>query len=167
VNRIETLYQKGYFLNLEPMGGVLVAVKQIIVQNPNIEVNILFAYLSDSQYALAEKLQWLDKYIPEVEPERRVLVPFGSDKGAMVGGLQPGDYLLDDYTKNLVTWNPDRGIKLLNGINHTRGTWQGNRIRYDKPPSILARDITRIVELGETVRDDKPKNQHRERSGAR
>ena len=77
--------------------------------------------------------------------------------------MPSGNYLLDDYTKNLASWNPNQGIKLLNGINHTRGTWQGNAVRYDKPPDILARDIARIVELGDTVRDDKPKNQKRER----
>jgi len=168
VNRIETLYQRGYFLNLEPISGVLAAVKQIVRQNPKIEVNILSAYLSDSHYSYTEKMAWLNKYLPEVENDRRVLVPIGCDKRAAVkGGLQSGDFLLDDYTKNLASWEPTQGIKLLNGINHTRGTWQGNRIRYDKPPHVLVRDIARIVELGETIRDDKPKNQHRERSGAR
>lgn len=168
VTRIETLYQMGYFMNLEPMGGVLTAVKQIAVQNPNIEVNILSAYLSDSHYSYAEKMVWLNKYLPEVEYDRRILVPIGCDKrAALKGGLQPGDFLLDDYTKNLASWNPNQGIKLLNSINHTRGTWQGSRIRYDKPPHVLARDIARIVELGETIRDDKPKNQNRERSDTR
>jgi hypothetical protein len=165
VSRIETLYQQGYFLNLEPMSRVLGAVRLIAERNPNIEVNILSAYLSDSQYAYTEKSLWLDKHLPEVSPERRVLVPFGTDKSmAIQGGLQAGDYLLDDYTKNLASWNPAQGIKLLNGINHTRGTWQGNRIRHDKPPHVLARDIARIVELGEAIRDDKPPQNRKERS---
>lgn len=169
LNRIETLYQEGYFLNLEPMGGVLAAVKQINAQNPNIEVFVLSAYLSDSQYACTEKSLWLDKYLPGVTPERRILVPFGRNKSEHIkGGLQSGDFLLDDYTNNLTSWNPAQGIKLLNGINHTHGTWQGNRIRCDKAPSILARDIVRIVELGESIRDDKPKTQNRrERSYVR
>ena len=157
VSRIETLYQEGYFLNLEPMGSILAAVKQIVRQNPYMEVYILSAYLSDSPYAYKEKSLWLDRYLPEVGASRRILVPFGGEKKDHIkGGLQSGDYLLDDYTKNLASWNPDQGIKLLNGINHTRGTWQGNRIRYDKPPSLLARDLARIVEHGETIRDDKP-----------
>ena len=168
VNRIETLYQQGYFQNLEPISGVLAAVKQIVRQNPNIEVSILSAYLSDTHYAHKEKLMWLDRHLPEVAADRRVLVPFGEDKAKHIpGGLQSGDYLLDDYTKNLAAWNPNQGIKLLNGINHTRGTWQGSRIRYDKPPSALARDIGRIVEHGETIRDDKPANRTRERRDAR
>lgn len=111
VNRIEMLYQEGYFLNLEPHGSVLSTIKQIAVQNSNIEVNILSAYLSDSPYAYTEKSLWLDKYLPEVKPEHRILVPFGTDKSQMVkGGLRDGDYLLDDYTKNLVSWNPKQGI---------------------------------------------------------
>jgi hypothetical protein len=169
VNRIETLYIEGYFLNLSPIGSVLAAVKQIAVQNPNIEVHILSTYLSDSPYAYTDKSLWLDKYLPEVAAERRVFVPFGTDKCEMVkGGLQPGDYLLDDYTKNLAAWNPSQGVKLLNGINHTRGTWQGSAVRYDKPPHVLARDISRIVELGETIRDEKPQTIiQRQRSYAR
>jgi hypothetical protein len=165
---IETLYQEGYFLNLEPMNGVLGAVRQIAGQNPNVEVFILSSYLTDSRYAYTEKSLWLDKYLPGVQPGRRILIPFGREKSEMVkGGLQQGDYLLDDYTNNLTSWNPAQGIKLLNGINHTRGTWQGNRIRCDKPPDVLVRDIARIMEFGETVRDDKPKNQKRERDYAR
>ena len=84
VKRIETLYQEGYFLRLEPIGGVLAAVKQIVRQNPNIEVNILSAYLSDSHYAYKEKMLWLDRYLPEVATERRVLIPFGQDKGKQI-----------------------------------------------------------------------------------
>lgn len=165
VDKIETLYRKGYFLNLEPMGGVLAAVKQIVGQHPNIEVNILSAYLTDSHFAYQEKMLWLDRYLPEITPVHRILVPFGTVKGEMInGGLRDGDYLLDDYTKNLAAWNPNQGIKLLNGINHTRGTWQGNAVRYDKPPHMLAQDVARIVEYGAIIRDKIPQNQNRERS---
>lgn len=55
VDTLETLYEKGYFLNLAPHENVVAAVKEIVTNHPEIEVNILSAYLTDSQYALQEK----------------------------------------------------------------------------------------------------------------
>ena len=57
VDELETLYEQGYFLNLQPHENVVAAIKEIITKHPEIEVSILSAYLSDSKYALAEKNQ--------------------------------------------------------------------------------------------------------------
>ena len=54
VDTLETLYEKGYFLYLMPQHNVVNAVRSIIMHNPEIEVFILSAYLSDSAYALQE-----------------------------------------------------------------------------------------------------------------
>lgn len=110
---------------LKPNENVLGAIKQLIAKN-DIDVYILSAYLSDSHYALDEKNAWLDKYLPELPQEKRLFVPCGTDKSIVVPGhIKHDDYLLDDYTKNLSEWEPPaRGIKLINGINHTNGTWQ-------------------------------------------
>jgi len=63
---------------------------------------------------------------------------------------------LDDYTKNLVLWQPPaRGIKLLNGINHTRGTWPHDRLSYQKEANDLAADIIRVMS-GKKIRDIPP-----------
>lgn len=125
VDTLEVLYEKDYFLNLKPNENVLGAIKQLIAKN-DIDVYILSAYLSDSHYALDEKNAWLDKYLPELPQEKRLFVPCGTDKSIVVPGhIKHDDYLLDDYTKNLSEWEPPaRGIKLINGINHTNGTWQ-------------------------------------------
>lgn len=80
VDEMETLYEKGYFLNLEPHENVVAAIKEIVTKNPDIEVNILSAYLTDSKYALQEKNAWLDRYLPEIDREHRVFVPCGTDK---------------------------------------------------------------------------------------
>ena len=67
VDELETLYEQGYFLNLQPQENVVEAIREIITKHPEIEVNILSAYLSDSEYALAEKNKWLDRYLPEID----------------------------------------------------------------------------------------------------
>lgn len=146
VDTLETLYEKDYFINLKPNEYVLGAIKQLIADN-DIDVYILSAYLTDSRYALEEKNAWLDKYLPELPQEKRLFVPCGTDKSVAVPGLiRPDDYLLDDYTKNLSEWEPPaRGIKLINGINHTNGTWQGDKIQFTHAPEELSSMISDVM----------------------
>lgn len=146
VDTLETLYEKDYFINLKPNENVLGAIKQLIADN-DIDVYILSAYLTDSRYALEEKNAWLDKYLPELPQEKKLFVPCGTDKSVAVPGLiRPDDYLLDDYTKNLSEWEPPaRGIKLINGINHTNGTWQGDKIQFTHAPEELSSMISDVM----------------------
>lgn len=157
VDELETLYEKGYFLNQAPHENVIEAVREIIDNNPDIEVNILSAYLTDSKYALQEKNEWLDRYLPEVDQSHRIFVPCGSDKKEGIkGGIRSDDFLLDDYTHNLNEWQPPaRGIKLLNAINHTRGSWEHDRIRYNREPKDLANGIISIMRDERRVFDEK------------
>ena len=157
VDELETLYEKGYFLNLEPHINVVKAIKEIIGNHPDIEVNVLSAYLTDSKYALDEKNAWLDRYLPELPKENRVFVPCGANKrDSIEGGVRPDDFLLDDYTKNLNDWQPPaRGIKLINAINHTRGSWSFDRIRFDRNPKDLALGIVGIMKGKERIIDEK------------
>ena len=129
---IEDLYKKGYFENLKPIYEVVDAIKHIITDTP-IEVYILSAYLSKSNFALAEKQKWLDKYLPEIKISNRIFLPYPENKAEAFRSLSKDDYLLDDYTPNLISWNKKGGIgiKLLNGINNKTGLWKGLKIGYD------------------------------------
>lgn len=155
VNTLETLYEKGYFLNLEPIRNVLEAVKIIARERADIQVCILSSVLQDSKYALDEKNAWLDRHLPEVQ--KRHFPVCGEDKRmAIPGGVTERDYLLDDYTKNLTSWEPPaKGVKLLNGINHTNETWQGSRISASRNPRMLAESILAVMD-GQVIRDQKP-----------
>jgi Uncharacterized protein conserved in bacteria len=154
VEKLEILYEEGYFRNLAPIQNVVDAVKEIILEDPEIEVHILSAYLTDSPYALKEKNEWLDEHLPELEKENRIFLPCGEDKKQVIpGGARENDFLLDDYTNNLMLWQPPgKGIKLLNGINHTKGTWQHDALRYDKDAVVLAKNIVEVLN-GEQIRD--------------
>lgn len=158
VDKIETLYEEGYFRDLEPIHNVVNATREIVKEEPEIEVYILSAYLTDSNYALKEKNEWLDKYLPEVSKENRIFTPCGQDKKqAVSGGVKENDFLLDDYTHNLTLWQPPgQGIKLLNGINHTRRTWKHDSLSYDKDPSILVKNIVEVLN-GKHIQDSIPK----------
>ena len=141
VDKIETLYEKGYFLNLRPQVEVVEAVNSIIAKE-NVEVYILSSVLSDSKYALQEKNEWLNQYLPEIPEERRLFPACGVDKKTIVtGGVGKKDFLLDDYTVNLIQWEPPgKGVKLLNGINHTKGTWKGKTV------SMESKKLAEIIE---------------------
>lgn len=159
VDTLEILYEKGYFLNLEPVENVINAVKLIKEERPEIDVYILSSVLADSKYALEEKNEWLNQYLPEIDAEHRLFPPCGVNKASYVpDGIGVTDFLLDDYTHNLTSWEPPaRGIKLLNGINHTNETWHGNMLRFDKEPRELADNILSVMG-GELIQDLKPQS---------
>ena len=158
VDTLETLYEEGYFYNLEPNQNVVDAIKILKKEHPEIEIYIMSSVLTDSKYALQEKNAWIDKYLPGIDMEHRIFPPCGENKLDYIpGGVRETDWLLDDYTHNLTLWEPPaRGIKLLNGINHTRETWRGCRLRYDKSPEELAANIAEIMLDGVIIRDIKP-----------
>lgn len=143
--KLEDLFEEGYFKNLKPYQTVVDAIKYIIQNNPDIEVFVLSAYLTDSEFALDEKKEWLDQHLPELDANHRLFCACGSDKGAVVpGGIRHTDRLLDDYTHNLVLWSPPGiGLKLLNGINDTHKTWKGARINKEQTGKNLADEIIR------------------------
>ena len=162
VNTLELLYEPGYFLNLEPHENMVQAVKLFLKQHKDCEVYIMSAVLSDSQYALKEKNHWLDYYLPEIDREHRIFPPCGKDKKEYIpDGILPTDTLLDDYTKNLLLWNPPgHGIKLLNGINHTHKSWEKDTVRFDLEPQKIADRISMAMD-GRGIKDQKPQNYER------
>lgn len=80
----EDLYQEGYYKNLEPDSAILDEVKMLI--ELNIDVYILSAYLPDiyddntgelikKSYALQDKQEWIEKYLPEINKDNVIFVP--------------------------------------------------------------------------------------------
>lgn len=161
VETMETLFERGYFQNLEPQWNVLEAVRKIIHSHPEIPVYIMSSVLSDSKYALQEKNEWLDRYLPEIDSEHRIFLKCGENKlDYAPNGIKPEDCLLDDYTQNLILWEPPaKGIKLLNGINHTHETWNGNMLRYDKEPEELVQNILNVITKKVLIQDERPLKQ--------
>lgn len=154
--RLETLYERNYFRDLEPQANVLDAIKGISRDNPEIELYILSAVLSDSEFALKEKNEWLDEHLPEIDREHRIFPPCGRDKKEYIpGGARWTDFLLDDYTHNLSLWEPPaKGIKLLNGINNTKGIWKRAMVSHKSPPGEIAKSITHIMAKERNIKED-------------
>ncbi len=146
VDTLEVLYEEGYFLNLPPQRSVVDAVRRLVADS-DVEVFILSSVLSDSAYALQEKNAWLDTYLPEIDQQHRIFPPCGDNKRDYIpSGLRSSDCLLDDYTYNLANWEPPaKGIKLLNGINHTKGTWKGDMVSHELSGDDLYRELLSLA----------------------
>lgn len=165
VSNMETLYEKGFFSNLSAQENVLQAVRNLLIHEDEIEVYVLSAIPKESAYAYPEKNAWLNRYLPELSEDHRIFVPCNENKAEFVpNGIKRTDFLLDDRTQNLILWQPPGiGIKLLNGINHTRESWGGNRIRADRLPEDITGDLKEIILKGKEVRDIRPAGEDMER----
>lgn len=161
---LERMYEEGFFANLRPFENVVEGIREFIRDNPDVEVYALSSVI-DSEYCVNEKNQWLDKYLPEIPVENRIYPSVGSSKSDYVQTvtgrlITADDFLLDDYTVNLLDWQSSgRGIKLLNAINHTNGSWQNDRIRFDREPSDLAKGLATVILTDEHVYDERVEQQ--------
>lgn len=155
----EQLYEKGYYRNLDEYENVVAAVNHIVENHPEVEVYVLSKYLTNSKYAYEEKKEWVKEHLPGIDEAHTILVPIEKDKREMIPGkLTSNDYLLDDYTQNFNGWQPPaHGIKLLNGINHTRGTWTFDRISMMRSSESLADSMLKIICYKERIMDIPPK----------
>lgn len=158
VEQIEEFYQPGYFSGLDPQMAVIDAAKKLIQDHRGeAEVFVLSAVFPDNPGAIQEKIHWLDQYLPEIDQEHRIFSPVGMPKHLCVpGGIRPDDILLDDYTVNLLTWADFAiGVKLLNGINHSRGTWKGIKVHKEEGAVAIVETLLRGAEKSEKGDQDK------------
>ena len=142
----EILYQKGYFNTRPIMENMLEAVK-LLSDEKEIELFMLTSIFSDSVYTVEEKHEWLDTHLPHIPKENRIFAICGESKRKSVPfKVDKRCYLLDDYTKNLYDWSLEgKGIKVLNGINHTKGSWKGPVVEHSENPLRIASRIKEIL----------------------
>lgn len=146
VGEYEDLFKRGYFLNLDVHENVVQGIK--LLCNTGMDIYVLSAYLTESQYALREKNEWVKTHLSFVDRRNRLFVPQNMSKpqyvNALIGKLDSNFVLLDDYSKNLHEWNAAGGlsIKLLNGLNGTIGTWKGPTVSRFATPDAICAEIT-------------------------
>ena len=138
-NCLEKMYEQGYFENL-PLYAIAKHIDAFASKDTCVNVYILSACIN-SPYCEQEKVAWLLKNMPNINPKNFIFTKVGESKiakaKAMVEDFNENiNILLDDYTENLETWKEESplcmGIKFLNGINDTTKTWQGERVKTFK-----------------------------------
>lgn len=159
----EELEIPGYFYSLKPHINVLNAIKRIIADN-EIDVYILSCIIENNSKVSPkkEKELWLKKYLPELKKEKYIFVPNGENKVNYVpDGILKNDFLLDDYTHNLMLWAlHGNGIKLLNNINSSKGTWKGSQINFNNNANEIYNAIKRIILDNQLIRNNNPLKMH-------
>lgn len=146
---LEDLLERGYFRNMPPYETVVAAIKTLIGWGAN--VFVLSAYMEENPYSVDEKNEWLDEFIPEIERDKRIFCPCGTSKWDATARFVRNDlrprYLLDDYSVNLHDWNAcgGQGIKLMNGVNGNKGTWQGRKVSRFQASDALAEEIVSLI----------------------
>ena len=132
---LEDTLQKGYFAEREPEIKMVQFVKAL--RKLGVHVCILSAAYQNG-YAAAEKSDWLDRFFDKTLD--RIFVPYGESKSDYIASNQDS-ILIDDYSENLRQWaaSGSKAIKFYNGINGTKGTWNGKSIN-------LAMSIGEMIE---------------------
>lgn len=150
--QFEDLFEKGYFRNLKPLKKIIETVKALD-QNPNYEVYILSSTLKESKYAEQEKRGWLKEYLPELTDEQIIFSQCGKSKVTFVpGGVRESDILLDDYNNNLKEFAlaGAKAIKVVNGINDTHHSWDGERIYHTASATNSVNTINNVAGLSDS-----------------
>lgn len=142
------LLSPGYFRSLSPHRNVVDAINEL---NKNYEVYILtcFMYKNSVPNPKTEKKEWLNEFTPDIDDDHIIFVPDGEDKTKYIpGGVKKGDVTLDDYSPKLRDFEKAGGIgvKLLNDVNESKGSWTGNSISKDASPEEIVRDLKSLLD---------------------
>ncbi len=119
--------EEGFFARLK-------AYKNIEIVNELAKNNNLFVIsASPNEQADKDKLEWLSKYLPNIQLDNITICRLGQNKAQIIQDkynitIDNNCYLLDDYTKNLVEWESfgGKGIKRLTTVSdNSTKKWKG------------------------------------------
>ena len=121
----------GFFANLGAYKGIDIVDKLARLGN------IYIISASPNEQADKDKMQWIEKYLPNVPQENITLCRLGENKAKIIENkynfkIDKNCYLLDDYTKNLTDWEQVGriGIKILTHCaDNSRKLWKGLAIK--------------------------------------
>lgn len=150
----DKLYEEFYFLNLPPQKTIVGAIRSLITKAAyffkklgfKIEVFVLSAVLMDSEYALFEKHDWLDREAPEIDCKHRVFTICGEDKIGGVPHFNPKtDILIDDYGPNCKVWKEAGGTYIKVSVNAEDAEKEKQRHKYVIHPEMTKQDILSVI----------------------
>jgi len=116
------MYDKHFFLNLEPVPGAKAAVHELLKMG--FDIWILSQPLANLPESYIEKVEWIQRHFPQLTNK----IILTQDKG-----LNVGDYLIDDNEKKWKQKFEQNGGKFVhfpyggynpNGTNSPEGQWR-------------------------------------------
>ena len=123
--------EKGFFANL-------LAYKGIEIINEMAKAgNVYIISASPNEQADVDKIEWICKYLPNINLLTNVLIcRCGDNKAEYLKSkgltIDSESYLLDDYTKNLTEWESAGGVgikRLTKVADNSTGKWKGLTIK--------------------------------------
>lgn len=162
-NYLERMYEKGYFRNLQPYEEMTEGIKLFMEQHKDVEVFALSAKVNgEPPYCEAEKQEWLDEYLPEIDREHRLFTEIGHNKAEYIpNGISNTDVLYDDYNKNLIDWENSGGVALkchnninMKGLGAYGGDkvmWEGQVLKNDIEPQEIANSLYETVSAAQSM----------------
>ena len=160
VRYMERMFEKDFFLNLDPFENLVSGIRLFKEEHPDIEVFILSACVKgEGLFCEADKNKWLNIYLPEIDMAHRIYTDVGKPKAEYIpGGISKADYLLDDYNRSLNSWLYAGGsaIKCHNNINQ-KGLgahggsagflWTGKMVHTEDDPTIVSAELAQHMGL--------------------
>ena len=152
---IEKVCEPGYFANIPPNQNVVTAAMLLYASRKQLDVELFtLSAVFDDGHSIRDKNIWLDRYVPFIDTDHRLFASCDKPKHeaecfVKLGNITRNDYLLDDYTKNIIEWNGAGGtaIKLFNGVNGRSGVFHGAYTCSWLHPEAIVEDIKRFMEV--------------------
>jgi 5'(3')-deoxyribonucleotidase len=122
----------GFFANLLAYKGIE-KVNELALTN-----QLFIISASPNEQADKDKLQWLQKYLPNIQEDNVTLCRLGQNKAQIIQDkynivINEECYLLDDYTKNLNEWESfgGKGIKRITTVSdNSTKKWKGLELKH-------------------------------------
>lgn len=100
-----------YFRTIEPHPFMIDVAKQLVEKGYDVCV-----ISAADRYTIKDKWEWLEEHCPFIPQENIFFSPLGADKNYFVKGNAHISLLIDDYKKNLKSWQ-GIPVKAVNTIN--------------------------------------------------
>ena len=148
---IEGMKEPGFFRNLEPYENLCEAIR-IIRKNYRQDVHVYILSAVDDNDASEDKMEWatdqfgtIGCFFTDFQTSKADCVERASGRK-----VSKNDYLLDDYSKNLVEWESAGGVAIkfrneLNGRGWNGYNFRGHTVFFDQEPEELAHDLLVIL----------------------
>lgn len=146
IYQIEELFKEGYFKNLQPNKNIVDTINQFLdINERDVEVFLLSSYLN-SKYALNEKNEWLDMYLPKIDHAHRFFIDYRENKDEYMNKIDKSCVLLDEDTDKLLEWKKKGGVAIqLIKPSQTINEWEGKKVDYSLHPKIIYYTIKNII----------------------
>lgn len=127
-NALERFATEKNFFNILKPSKMTKFIKLLVKHNELEAKDIFIVSASPNEQADKDKLQWIERHLPEIPKSNIMFTRLGENKAELFinkYNLSKEDFkycmLIDDYTKNLIEWKNSGGIakKYINEYNNT------------------------------------------------